>query len=99
MLGAASGFLFLEFPTAGLAVLAGAGVIVVRTGRGLAGIGGIFVGAGAVWVALFGRIKLTCTAEGGCFAPSIDTYLAVSVALLLIGLALSGLALVRARRH
>jgi hypothetical protein len=98
VLGAGGGFLLVEFPTAGLVIVVGALVIVARAGRALPGLGGLLIGIGAVWIALFGRIKLTCTAETGCFAPSIDTYVAASIALFVTGLTLSGLALARARR-
>jgi hypothetical protein len=98
VLGTAAGFLLVEFPTAGLVIVVGSLVIVARAGRALPGLGGLLIGIGAVWIALFGRIKLTCTAETGCFAPSIETYVAASIALFATGLALSGVALARARR-
>jgi hypothetical protein len=92
-LGVPAGFLLLEFPTAGLAIFAAAGVVVIMKGRAIAGISGLLVGTGGTWFALFARIKLTCTwdpATGmGCVAPGIDGYLAISVAILAIGLGAS----------
>jgi hypothetical protein len=93
-LGFPAGFLLLEFPTAGLAIFVAAGVVVIRKGRAIAGIGGLLVGIGGTWFALFARIKLTCTwdpATGmGCVASGIDGYLAISVAILAVGLGTSG---------
>jgi hypothetical protein len=100
-LGVPAGFLLLEFPTAGLAIFAAAGVVVIRKGQAIAGIGGLLVGIGGTWFALFARIKLTCTwdpATGmGCVATGIDGYLAISAAIVAVGLGTSWLARHRTR--
>jgi len=100
-LGVPAGFLLLEFPTAGLAIFAAAGAVVIMKGRAVAGIGGLLVGIGGTWFALFARIKLTCTwdpATGmGCVAAGIDGYLAISVAILAVGLGTSWFARHRTR--
>ena len=101
-LGVPAGFLLLEFPIAGLAIFAAAGAVVIIKGRGIAGIGGLLVGIGGTWSAIFARIKLTCTwhpATGtGCVAPTIDGYLTVSAAIVAVGLATSWFARHRTRR-
>jgi hypothetical protein len=102
VLGALGGFLMVAFPTMGLVVLAGGVVIIAVAGRWMAGIGGLLVGVGSTWVALFVRVKLTCIDDpatgSSCEAPSIDGAIAVSVVVLTVGVAASGLALARARR-
>jgi hypothetical protein len=101
-LGVPAGFLLLAFPIAGLAIFAAAGAVVIIKGRGIAGIGGLLIGIGATWVALFARIKLTCTWDpatgSGCLAPTIDGYLAISVAILAVGFGTSWFARHRTRR-
>ena len=100
-LGVPAGFLLLEFPTAGLAIFAAAGAVLTIKGRASAGIGGLLVGTGGTWLALFARIKLTCPwdpATGtGCVATGIDAYLAVSLAIMAVGLGTSWFASLRTR--
>lgn len=98
-LGALGGFLLLVLPPAGLVLVVATIVLVSRTGRALPGLGGVLFGVGSVWAAFLGRVWLTCTAEVGCFAPTIDAFLAIGVGLLALGLMLSVLSAARARRH
>jgi len=95
-LGAPGGFLLLELPFVGLLIVAAAAVLLAVAGRMLAGIGGLLVGVGAVWGALFGNVKLTCHPDS-CAAPNIDTYLALSFAILALGVGASVIAALRAR--
>ena len=97
-LGAGGGFLALEFPLLGLAILIATALIVWRRGRLGAGVGGLLVGAGGMWLALFGRVAIDCRVDAGCTAPDIGAAVATSVGVLAIGLGLSMLAAVRARR-
>ena len=98
ILGAAGGFLMLEFPLLGLAICLAAAVVIWRTGSAMAGAGGLFVGIGGMWVFLFGRVALDCRSESGCTAPNIAAAVATSTGVLAIGLALSVLAVIRTRR-
>ncbi len=39
------------------------------------GLGGALVGLGAVWLALFGRLALTCRPDVGCYSPDLTPWL------------------------
>jgi hypothetical protein len=91
--GMSGGFLALEGPLLGLALLVAMAALARLGGQLVAGLGGLLLGVGLVWIGLFGRLKLTCTAASGCEAPMIDAYLGLSVTFLVLGLATSGLAL------
>jgi hypothetical protein len=67
-------------------------------GQATAGAGGLLIGVGATWVAALGRVKLACTVDGGCEAPTIDGYLAIVAGFLAIGTVVSIAALARSRR-
>ncbi len=98
--GAISGILLLEWPPLGLLILV-AYVVLARVARqALAGLGGSLIGVGAVWLVLFGRVKLSCdgTGPGGtCESPGIDAALLVALAVLLSGIGSWLLAARRAR--
>ena len=102
-LGAVSGFLLLEFPILGVAIFAAAAILIRRVGGMVAGTGGLLVGLGGMWLALFGRVKLTCTEDAtsgsSCIAPSIDTYLVISLVILAVGAAISIVVFARSRRR
>lgn len=98
ILGAGGGFLVLEFPLLGIAICIASVVVIARRGRVVAGAAGLFVGVGAVWVALFGRVAIDCNADSGCTAPGIGTAVAVSALILAVGALISIIAAVRARR-
>jgi hypothetical protein len=98
--GAAGGFASLEIPTLGWLVIAAFVVPAVIGGRRLASIGGLLVGIGGVWIALLGRIALTCQATGdelGCHAPDLEPWLTAGAAMFGIGLFLTILATIRSR--
>ena len=102
VLGALGAFLLLEFPVAGAALTAVTLVLIARAGRAAAGIGGLLVGLGGMWLVLFGRVALTCTstADGsGCFAPDIAYAVAISAGILAVGGALSVITAIRARER
>ena len=65
VIGTGGGFLLLEGPTLGLAILAAMAVLVRLAGQATAGVGGLLIGVGAIWVAALGRVKLTCTVAAG----------------------------------
>ena len=92
------GFLALESPLVGLALLISMAAVARLGGQLGAGLAGLLLGVGLAWIGLFGRLKLTCTAASGCEAPMIDAYLALSFGILVVGLATSGLAARRARQ-
>jgi hypothetical protein len=98
VLGAIGGPLTLEFPFLGLAICVATAAIIWLRGRAGAGIGGLLVGAGGMWLALFGRVALNCRMETGCTAPDIGSAVAASAAILAAGLGLSIVAAIRARR-
>ena len=97
-LGAIAGFLMLEFPLLGLAICLGATLAIWRKGQAIAGLGGLFVGIGGMWAALFGRVALDCRSDSGCAAPDIGAAVATSAIVLAVGALLSSLAAVRASR-
>jgi hypothetical protein len=101
VVGVTAGFLTLEFPTLGwlLVVAFLVGGFVWR--RPAAATGGLLTGVGLAWVALLGRVALTCRATGvelGCQAPGIEDWLAVGVGLLGAGIAISALAFLVSKR-
>jgi hypothetical protein len=98
VLGALSGFLLIMFPPLGAILVTVAAILVMRTGRVLPGLGGLLVGLGGMWGLLFGRVKLSCIAEDGCTSPSIDLYIGIGFAVLLVGLVMSFLEIHRSRR-
>ncbi len=99
VLGGLGGFLLLVVPPGGLLLVVVAAVLVVRRGKALPGLGGVLVGVGVIWAFFLGRTWLTCTAEVGCFTPTIDAFLAIGLGLLAIGVALSILSVVRTIRE
>ena len=98
VIGTGGGFLLLEGPTLGLAILVAMAVLVRLAGQATAGAGGLLMGVGAIWIAALGRVKLTCTAAAGCTAPTIDGYLAVGAGFLAVGIVASLAALARSRK-
>ncbi len=90
----------LEFPIVGAAITAVAIVVIKRAGRAIAGIGGLLVGVGGLWLALFGRVALTCGTgiQTTCFAPDIGAAVVTSAAIGGLGVAVSIFAALRARR-
>ena len=99
ILGALAGFALFVFPPIGIVVVVVAGALMRWAGRALLGVGGLLAGIGGMWVAVFGRVKLSCAAEAGCEAQSIDAVLVVAVAMLATGVAVLIVAERRARRH
>ena len=98
--GAAGGFLMLEFPFLGLLICGTAAFAIWRKGRAVAGGAGLFVGIGGIWLVLFGQIALTCGAnvdDAGCYAPDIGSAVAASAGVLVLGLARSILVAVQSR--
>lgn len=98
VIGALGGFLLLEGPLLGLAIIAATAVPARLAGQAIAGAGGLLMGMGVIWIAALGRVKLACTVEVGCEAPTIDGYLAVGAGFLALGVVASLAALARSRR-
>ena len=101
VVGVAAGFATLEIPILGwlLVGLYAAGALVAR--RLLPGVGGLLTGVGVAWIALIGRVALTCRATGselGCQAPGIEGWLVFGFGILGGGLAITALAIVVGRR-
>jgi hypothetical protein len=99
--GVTAGFATLEIPSLGWVLVFAFAVPAAISGPRLAAIGGLLVGLGGVWLALLGRVALTCTATGdelGCQSPGIESWLAVGGAMLAAGLILTSLAAIRSRR-
>ncbi len=69
-------------PTAGLIGIVAIGLVVAERPRAAA-IGGVLLGLGGAWLALFGRIALTCQAD--CVAPDLRPWLLVAAALAGLG--------------
>jgi hypothetical protein len=102
LLGALDGFLLLEFPTLGLALLFVAALLAVRDRNRSAGIGGLLVGVGGCWTLLLARATLDCDAfnrvpNQGCTAIGVEPFLVASVLMLLVGIVLT-VAATRTRR-
>lgn len=98
VLGVLVGFLLLEGPPIGLIVVVGAAVLVRAFGQALAGSAALLGGIGAAWLALLGRVKLTCMHDPAISCPSIDLYLVVAVALIAAGVGLDITRRVRTQR-
>ena len=101
VVGAAGGFLALEFPTLGWLTLVLFAVLAASVGPRAAAIGGLLSGLGACWLVILGRVAITCLGSGeepGCQAPGIEPWLAVSAGALTIGIALTIFASARVRR-
>jgi hypothetical protein len=99
--GATGGFASLEIPLLGWLVIVAFAVPALIVGPRLASIGGLLVGVGGVWLALLGRVALTCQATGdelGCHAPDLQPWLRVGGAMLGIGVLLTIVATIRSRR-
>jgi hypothetical protein len=99
--GVAGGFLALELPTLGYLIVILFAIPAAIMGPRIAAIGGLLTGFGIVWLVLLGRVAIECQApdgEIGCQAPGIEGWLAVGGAILAIGLGLSIVAGLRARR-
>ena len=94
-LGALGGFLILAGGVIGLAFLAVAALVLLRERAGAFGLAGLMTGVGAMWVAVFGRVKLACSPAAQCQAPTIDGWLLFGVAVLVLALALTVVALRR----
>jgi hypothetical protein len=101
VVGVAGGFLALEFPTLGWLILVLFAVPAAIVGARAAAIGGLLTGFGAIWLALLGRVAITCRAANGfgCEAAGIEPWLAVGAWMLAIGFALTTTALVRTRQR
>lgn len=99
--GAAGGFAALEIPSVGWFVVVAFAVPALIVGPRLASIGGLLVGIGGAWIALLGRVALTCQATGdelGCHAPDLQPWLTAGGAMFAVGLLLTALATIRSRR-
>jgi hypothetical protein len=101
VVGVTAGFATLEIPPLGWLLVVVFAIPALIVGPRFAAIGGLLTGLGGVWLALLGRVALTCQATGeelGCHAPGIEPWLSVGGAMLAIGLFLSIVASVLRRR-
>ena len=99
--GAASGFLALEFPPLGWLIVLTFAITAAIVGPRAAATGGLLTGFGGVWLVLFARVAVTCRATGdeiGCHAPGIEQWLAAGATILTVGVALTVLARKRSRQ-
>ena len=91
VVGGAAGFASLELGFFGWAIAAAFAVPALIVGPRLASISGLLSGSGVIWLALLGRVALTCRVidnDNGCRAPGIEFWLAAGAAQLVIGVAL-----------
>jgi hypothetical protein len=96
--GATGGFLALEGPMFGWPVLVAFAFGALVSSARAAAIGGELLGVGLVWLALLGRVRLTCQAPD-CLALGTDPWLAAGAAMALVGLVLTArAAMLRSRR-
>jgi len=101
IVGIAAGFGTLEIPTLGWLLVIAFAVGAVVSHRLLPAAGGLMTGLGISWVVLLGRVALTCRATGddlGCRAPGIESWLAVGLGMLAVGVVLTALEGGRRRR-
>lgn len=94
VVGAAGGFASLEVPVVGWPLLLAFLGPALLSGSRAAAIGGLFVGGGAIWTVLIGRVALTCHAPD-CLAPGIDSWLAAGLVVLAVGALLTAVAIAR----
>ena len=97
MVGGAAGVASLELGFFGWAIAAAFAVPALIVGPRLASISGLLSGSGVIWLALLGRVALTCRVidnDNGCRAPGIEFWLAAGAAQLVIGVALGVASLV-----
>ena len=78
-------------PTGGMIGIVAIGLAVAERPRAPA-IGGVLIGLGGAWLALFGRVAVTCQAD--CVAPDLRPWLLVAAVLAGLG----ALVTARARR-
>ena len=96
--GASGGLLALEAPVFGWPILVAFAFPAVLSSARTAAIGGELLGVGLVWLALLGRVGLTCHPPD-CLAPGMEPWFAAGAAMSLVGLVLTARALaVRSRR-
>lgn len=78
-------------PIGGLLGLAAIGLAVAEPPRAAA-IGGVLIGIGGAWLALFGRVAITCRDD--CVAPDLSPWLVAAAVFVVLGIVVS----IRARR-
>ena len=94
LLGVLDGFLGFEFPPLALGLLAVATIVLSRDASRAAGIGGLLLGAGGLWIAVLLHAQASCTdfnAGPGqeCVMPDVTPYLGAAAVAALVGLALT----------
>jgi hypothetical protein len=102
VLGVLVGFLGFEFPSLALGLFAVAAVILGRDVSRAAGLGGLLLGAGSLWIVVLVQAQARCAAfnavpNQGCVAPDIAQFLLVAAIAAVIGIGLT-LAAARGRR-
>jgi hypothetical protein len=100
VLGVIDGFGLLELGFVGLVFSVLSVLLIAWKGPRLMAIAGLASGAGAVWTILLSGVMLRCAAENAvpgqsCQAGDIGSWVAVAIAILVVGLAAS---LILARR-
>jgi hypothetical protein len=101
VVGVATGFATLEFPTLGWLLVIVFAILAAILGPRIAAIGGLLTGLGSIWLVLLGHVAISCQATGnelGCHAPEIAPWLIAGGAMLAAGISLTLVALGRARR-
>ncbi len=103
VVGVATGFLTLTFPTLGWLLVLAFLLGLIRAAPRLPAVGGLFVGLGTAWLVLLVRSNLDCRAFDAaagqeCASPDIGPWLAFAGGLLAIGVVATGLALIRGKR-
>lgn len=101
VLGALDGFLGFEFPSLALGLFAIAAILLARDASRAAGLGGLLLGAGGLWVVVLLRAQASCAAFSAgpnqeCVMSDITPFLSAAAVAALLGL---GLTLSAARRR
>jgi len=94
VLGVVNGFLLFEFPILAVVLLLASAVLVTRSRSWTAGLGGLAIGLGGLWVLVLGRARASCDAFNevpgqGCVMPTVDGYLIAGAIVALAGIALT----------
>jgi hypothetical protein len=94
VLGVIDAFGLLELGVVGLAFSVLSILLIAWKGPRLMALAGLVSGAGAAWTILFSGVMLRCAAENavpgqGCEAGDIGSWVAIAIAMLVVGLVAS----------
>ncbi len=103
VVGVGAGVLSLVIPTVGWVIAGAFAVPAIISRARVAAIGGLLAGFGSAWLGLLARATLDCQAFDAapgqeCVSPDLAPWLIAGSVMLAVGIGLSAVAVVRARR-